>query len=259
MVKTINHYTEIREQLIERIDNCEKHLKNISQEYILGLKLSEVQELKEFCIEEHAIMTNILMVDLYHIIGMEDLTTRQVQDFYKLIKQYCNYRSTINKICNSLNDIYDTPKVPVRTRFKLLGFKNISLKSGPRDAIEEVEEIASLADYRQDPNAIAADIDKSVSINLTKNSDENGIYYIWNIKDSHESLQKAAKVLFVNQNGKTKFELATESDINKIIKGIKKGVYCGLIFNKNEDGWEVQIECNNKNKRLLNYINQICK
>ena len=58
------------------------------------ITLAQAADLKNFCIAEETIMTNIVMVDLYHVIGMGNLTPTD-DEVYLSIQEYLEYRPTL--------------------------------------------------------------------------------------------------------------------------------------------------------------------
>jgi hypothetical protein len=86
------------------------------------------------------------MVDLYHIIGMGHLLPPQMMKFTYAIHEYLQYRPTIKAINRGLDSIFNLPKIPVETQFKLLGLGDLTLISGVGDPVIDD---ASVADYDQ--------------------------------------------------------------------------------------------------------------
>jgi hypothetical protein len=101
------------------------------------LTLMRAAELKNFCIQEEATMTNIVMVDLYHVIGMANLTPPQMMQFTYAIQDYLQYRPTIKAIAKHLDSIASLPKIPVKTQYKLQGLGGITLTKGEGPVVDE--------------------------------------------------------------------------------------------------------------------------
>lgn len=140
-------FQKIMDALADRIRLCELHLSEIhTTDDLSQLSLARAADLKSFCAAEEEIMTKIVMVDLYHIIGMGHLLPPQMMKFTYAIQEYLQYRPTIKAINRGLDSIFNLPKIPVETQFKLLGLGDITLTSGLGEVI--VEE-ASVADYDQ--------------------------------------------------------------------------------------------------------------
>jgi len=140
----------IEENLTARINECKLHLDSIlTTEDLKNITIGEAQKLKDWCIREAAIMTEIVMVDFYHVIGMGELTVLQTNTFIKLIKEYVSYRSDLKVIGNKL-DLEHLPELPSQSTFTLRQLGNIKLKSkirGRAEAKTIFEEHAGVADY----------------------------------------------------------------------------------------------------------------
>lgn len=108
------------------------------------LTLARAVALKSFCIAEEEIMTKIVMVDLYHVIGMGNLTPPQMMQFTYAIQKYLQYRPTIKAIVKHLDSIFELPKIIVETQYKLQGLGGLTLYSGAGECV--VDE-ASVDDY----------------------------------------------------------------------------------------------------------------
>ena len=140
-------FQKIMDALQYRLTLCERHLGEIhTTDDISKLTIVAAADLKSFCIAEEEIMTNIVMVDLYHIIGMGKLTPPQMMKFTYGIQEYLQYRPTVKAIAKHLDSIFDLPKIPVETKYKLHGLGDITLYS---DFGEGVFDEASVKDYNQ--------------------------------------------------------------------------------------------------------------
>jgi hypothetical protein len=137
-------FNEILGSLQRRVDLCYGYLADIyNTEDLSKISLARAHALKQFCVEEETIMTKICMVDLYHIIGMGQLSPTQMMKFTYLMQQYLSYRPTIKVLAQHLNKIGELPNIPVKTRFKLLGLGDVTLTCGEGELIDE----ASVEDY----------------------------------------------------------------------------------------------------------------
>lgn len=117
---------------------CKTYLDGINTtDDISRLTLAKAAELKNFCIQEENAMTNIVMVDLYHVIGMGDLTPPQMMKFTYSIKEYLEYRPTIKALVKSLDSIMCLPKIPVKTQYKLQGLGGFTLIHGDGPVVDE--------------------------------------------------------------------------------------------------------------------------
>ena len=132
--------------LQERLDNCEKYLGEIqTTEDLKNITIGQALELKDFCIAEVEKMTKIAMVDLYHIIGMGDLSVPQMMKFVFLMKAYLAYRPNIKSISKGFDSITELPKIPVKTKFKLLALCDLTLTVGEDE--DAFEDNATVDDY----------------------------------------------------------------------------------------------------------------
>lgn len=139
-------FNEIIDSLQRRVDLCYLHLAGIYDTEDLGtVSLSQAATLKQFCVEEVELMTKICMVDLYHIIGMGQLSPTQMMKFTYLMQDYLSYRPTIKVLAQKLDKIGELPNIPVKTRFKLLGLGDLTLTYGEGEEVDE----ASVDDYNK--------------------------------------------------------------------------------------------------------------
>lgn len=145
-------YLKIIGCLDERISQCSKYLdKIVDSSSLENLSLAETRDLKKFCVEEVVKMTRACMVDLYHIIGMGNLTGGQLTQLISKFKKYVSYRPDIKKISTHLTSFDDIPKLPSKTRFKLLELGDVILESSLREGVNYdnvyVDE-ETVADYK---------------------------------------------------------------------------------------------------------------
>ena len=132
--------------LQERLDNCEKYLGEIkTTEDLKNITIGQALELRDFCVAEVEKMTKIAMVDLYHIIGMGDLSVPQMMKFIFLMKAYLSYRPNIKSISKGFDSMTNLPKIPVKTKFKLLALCDLTLTVGEDE--EAFEDNATIDDY----------------------------------------------------------------------------------------------------------------
>lgn len=134
--------------LQERLDNCEKYLGKIkTTEDLKNITIGQALELRDFCVAEVEKMTKIAMVDLYHIIGMGDLSVPQMMKFIFLMKAYLSYRPNIKSISKGFDSITELPKIPVKTKFKLLALCDLTLTVGEDE--DAFEDNATIDDYTE--------------------------------------------------------------------------------------------------------------
>ena len=134
--------------LQERLDNCEKYLGKIkTTEDLKNITIKQALELRDFCVAEVEKMTKIVMVDLYHVIGMGDLSVPQMMKFVFLVKAYLAYRPNIKSISKGFDSITELPKIPVKTKFKLIALCDLTLTAGEGE--EASEDNATIDDYTE--------------------------------------------------------------------------------------------------------------
>ncbi len=131
-------FSTMMSALEARKNLCKTHLGEITTTDDLSkITLAKAADLKSFCIAEEAVMTNIVMVDLYHVIGMGNLTPPQMMKFTYAIQDYLEYRPTIKAIVKHLDSIMSLPKIPVKTQYKLQGLGDILLTRGDGPVVDE--------------------------------------------------------------------------------------------------------------------------
>ena len=134
--------------LQERLDDCKKYLGEIqTTEDLKNITIKQALELKDFCVAEVEKMTKIAMVDLYHIIGMGDLSVSQMMKFIFLMKAYLAYRPNIKSISKGFDSMTNLPKIPVKTKFKLLALCDLTLTVGEDE--EAFEDNATVDEYTE--------------------------------------------------------------------------------------------------------------
>ena len=134
--------------LQERVDNCEKYLGEIkTTEDLKNITIGQALELRDFCVAEVEKMTKIAMVDLYHIIGMGDLSVPQMMKFVFMMKAYLAYRPNIKSISKGFDSMTELPKIPVKTKFKLLALCDLTLTVGEDE--EAFEDNATIDEYTE--------------------------------------------------------------------------------------------------------------
>ena len=141
----------IKTNLEKRVNECKAHLDHIiTTDNLKTITVGEAQELKAWASKENAIMTEIVMVDFYHIIGMGELTVLQTNTFIKLIKKYISYRSDIKTISAYLS-LDNLPNLPSASEFTLKQLGDITLTSkvrGRDKAASTFVETNNIEDYK---------------------------------------------------------------------------------------------------------------
>lgn len=167
-------YSKIMNCLDERISQCSNRLdKIVDSSSIESLSIAEAKELKKFCVDEVATMTRICMVDLYHIIGMGNLTGVQMTKFISKFKKYVSYRPDIKKISKHLASFDDIPKLPSKTRFRLLELGGVVLESLLRDGVnsDEVDLDEETVDDYKSHKYFTLDLDDKGEVMTIKEED----------------------------------------------------------------------------------------
>lgn len=130
----------IKTNLEARIEACKQTLGLITEDNpIESLTVTQLKAAKAFVKDEYIKQSTILLIDLYHIIGMGNLSATQLGVFTKLIKEYASYRPDLNALEKWTGNLYNLPKIPKRTKFKLKEL-GLELVSGRGGEIEEISE-----------------------------------------------------------------------------------------------------------------------
>lgn len=141
-------YLKIINALDEKIKTCRDNFGTIAtKEDILQLSLADARRLRELAKVEVEDMTEIVMVELYHLIAMGNLTVFQMSSFLRKLKEYLKFRPVIKDLSTSLKDLEDIPQLPSTRRFQLKHLGNIYLTVGD-EKYKAVEVVASVQDYK---------------------------------------------------------------------------------------------------------------
>lgn len=212
----------IENNLRKRISQCEEKLDHIlCTEDLYNITIKEFMELQSFCKQEQIDMTEIFMVDLYHVLGMGKLTMTQRNTFLSLINKYATYRSDIKCIC-TMNEISDLGKLPARSKFKLHKLGDVTLESDPRGftravtVLEETNEISDYKEAKKDDRALVAATEtyqyKSIII--------SGDIITFDVKDAKE---------FINT-------IASNGSLENLLKHCSKHTnYCDVVWKYTND------------------------
>lgn len=137
-------FSDIMNALDQRRNLCFEYLGKIhTTEDLSNISIARAVKLKEFCTGEIELMTKICMVDLYHIIGMGNLSPNQMMQFTYSMQDYLSYRPRMKTISQGLDTINNLPELPITTKFRLLGLGDTSLTYGEGAVIDE----AKVEDY----------------------------------------------------------------------------------------------------------------
>ena len=80
-------------------------------------------------LEEESVMDKFVQSDLYHLIGMGNLTAPQMIKLTYLTKDWLKYRSTIKTIAMNLDKISALPGLPAHSSYRLRLWDDIVLSS----------------------------------------------------------------------------------------------------------------------------------
>ena len=113
-------FDKIKETLEMRIVRCRIYFDKVkTTDDLKKLTIEQAQLLQRFCREEESLMTKFVQNDLYHLIGMGDLTPPQMMKLTFLTKDWLQYRGTIKAIAMNFDKISQLPKIPVASAYKL--------------------------------------------------------------------------------------------------------------------------------------------
>lgn len=122
-------FTRIQAFMEGRIAACHFYLDNIqTTDDLKKLTIENAQTLQRFCRQEETVMTKFVQNDLYHLIGMGDLTPPQMMKLTYLTKDWLQYRSTIKTLAMNFDKISQLPKIPVASAYVCKAF-DITLTS----------------------------------------------------------------------------------------------------------------------------------
>lgn len=163
-----------------RVLHCETQLGGIrSADDLKKLTIEQAATLKIFCQAEESVMTKIAMVDLYHIIGMGNLSSVQMMQFISCMKKYLSFRPTVKVISQHLDKITTLPTIPTATKFKLLGLGNITLLAGENSSDAElyIEDYTQLdcPPFPQEAELPYTITDQVIRVNMTRLEEFAGI------------------------------------------------------------------------------------
>lgn len=122
-----------------RKSNCESLLGGIhTTNDLKALTLEQAQEVQSFCKVEEQQMNKIMMVDLYHVIGMGNLAPGQMMRFVFAIRDYLAYRSVIKTLAHNFDRLSALPNIPITSKYKLLALADLTLTSGEGEVVEDL-------------------------------------------------------------------------------------------------------------------------
>lgn len=102
----------------ENIDECKKYLDKVkTTEDLKNLTINQLTELRNVCRKQQSRMDSVLKYEIYHLIGMGQLTIIQQTQFLSLIKKWTTYRGDIKTIASNLNTIDSLPTLPTESTY----------------------------------------------------------------------------------------------------------------------------------------------
>lgn len=123
-------FEKIQTRLETRIAKCDLHLWQIeTTDDLKKLTIEQAQTLLKFCREEEATMTKFVQCDLYHLIGMGDLTPPQMAKLTYLTRDWLRYRGTIKTVAMNFDKISQLPGLPANTVYRLKTWSDITLST----------------------------------------------------------------------------------------------------------------------------------
>lgn len=124
-------FDKIQATLEGHIAACQFYLGNIkTTDDLHKLTIDEAQKLQRFCKQEESLQTKVVQCDLYHLIGMGELTPPQMMKLTYLIKDWLQYRGTIKTLAMHFDKISQLPGLPVSAVYQAHGFLGLTLTSG---------------------------------------------------------------------------------------------------------------------------------
>ena len=121
-------FYKVTDKLNDLISSSEAHVIRSKEEFD-NLSLKQLRTRIENAKKIISDMDIIMQVEMYHILGMGDLTMSQQSIFISKIKKLCSYRSYLKAIAGY--QIQSTPTIPEKSNYncKVLGI-NLSKNIG---------------------------------------------------------------------------------------------------------------------------------
>lgn len=113
-------FIKIQAMLEAKIAACRLYLDPVrTTEDLRKLTIEQAQTLQRFCRQEEATMTKFVQGDLYHIIGMANLTPPQMMKLTYLTRDWLQYRGNIKSLAMNFDKISQLPKLPTSMAYKI--------------------------------------------------------------------------------------------------------------------------------------------
>lgn len=130
------YFEKLDTALKVRIEMCESFLHDIhTTDDLRKLTLDEAAKLIRFCRTEIGYMDKVCNSDIYHIIGMGNLTPPQMMQFTFALKDYLQYRSLIKTLAFNFDKITTLPGIPVTSKYKI-SLADLILSSGDGTTVQ---------------------------------------------------------------------------------------------------------------------------
>lgn len=153
----------ILKSLNDRISVCKTNFSNLNtKKDIENLSISEARRIRDLSTYELEKMTKVAMVEMYHIIGMGNLTMTQLAVFVKKIKEYLSFRPILKTVSSNLCSLDNVPDVPTGTTYHLSVLGDFWLTSG--DGKSPIEDCSSVDEYNTKTLEKLKNIDVSFEI-----------------------------------------------------------------------------------------------
>lgn len=153
-------FIKVQSTIEGRVAACHFYLDDIkTTDDLKKLTLEQAQNLLRFCRQEETTMTKFVQSDLYHLIGMGELTPPQMMKLTYLTKDWLQYRSTVKALAMNFDKISQLPNIPVASAYACKIF-DLTLASDP-EALKV--QVASEVPY-----AVSGNMIQVLSEDLTK-------------------------------------------------------------------------------------------
>lgn len=131
-------FNKIMSGLQQRIDTCAVNTRGVAcRDDIMSLSVADAAKLANFCKGEVARQFKIVSIDMYHLVGMSDLTPPQMSKLIYKIREYLQYRPLLKALAANLNDLQSIPHIPTGCKYEL-SFTDVLLSTCPQDTTTPV-------------------------------------------------------------------------------------------------------------------------
>ena len=215
----------------ENIDECKKYLDKVkTTEDLKNLTINQLMELRTICRKQQSRMDSVLRYELYHLIGMGQLTVIQQTQFLSLIKKWTTYRGDIKTIASNLSTIDSLPSLPTESTYDCRVLK-VKLTSKGRVVNDFTQELL-IDDIEDDVSDIDVDSTEDMLEAVCKQNNIDIKY-----------LPESNCYCLANREDVKKFAKLLGRDIKEnIFNNIKNPTATSKVFNKfNESSYAFDI------------------